>query len=181
MDEDWTVEVAPSGGDLIITERLGNVEIGTTTGLLPSAAKVFGVGSLDDHGLTFTVAEVAEAVEVRLASGDVERPYLARVPNSSAKYFAMPLRSGQRPVLVVALAGSGEELARQDLRSRYSAGGPGSCPRAPSAPIIHFSVDGAPHRGQSKQGASMALGHPAGGDTCPQPRSREAGPESARP
>lgn len=115
MEADWTVEVVPLGADLIIIERLGQVETGTTTGLQPSVDTVFGVGSLGEHGLVFTLTEAAEAVEVRLASGDVERPRLGQVPDSSTKYFAMPLRPGQRPLLIVAFTGSGNELARQAL------------------------------------------------------------------
>jgi hypothetical protein len=115
VDADWIVEVVPLGADLMIIERLGEVETGTTTGLLPSAEAVFGVGSLDEHGLVFTVSEAADAVEVRLASGDVERPLLAQVPDSPAKYFAMPLRPGQQPLLVVAFTGSGDEIARRKL------------------------------------------------------------------
>lgn len=99
----------------MIVERVGQLQMGTTTGLLPSADNVFGVGSLDENGLVFTLTEAAEAVEVRLASGDIERPPLAQIPDSPAKYFAMPLRPGQQPLLVVAFTGSGEELARRDL------------------------------------------------------------------
>ena len=73
---------------------------------------------MDERGLVFTVADAVETVEVRLSGGKVERPQLARVERASANYFAMECRTGEDPLLVVALGGSGDELARQDLRRR---------------------------------------------------------------
>lgn len=118
MDPEWTVEVVESDGDLVIVEKLGEVEIGTTTGLVPSSERIYGVGSLDERWLVFTVAEAVEAVEVRLSGGEVERPQLTKVPGVSAKFFAMERRGGADPLLVVALTASGDELAQRDLRRR---------------------------------------------------------------